>query len=39
MQNNMEPSLFADNDGGIMPYAEGFRVRAPFHRSSGAKNM
>jgi hypothetical protein len=37
-QNNMEPSLFPDNDGGIMPYAEGFRVRAPFRRS-GAKHM
>jgi hypothetical protein len=39
MQNNMEPNLFVDNDGGIMPYAEGFRVRAPFPHQSGAKNM
>ena len=32
-QNNMEPSLFDGNDSSIMPYAEGFRARAPFSRS------
>jgi hypothetical protein len=37
MQNNMQPDLFPNSDGGIMPFSEGFRVRAPFHRPSKPK--
>ena len=36
MQNNMEPNLFANSDGGIMPFSEGFRVRSPFGSGSGS---